>query len=422
MRAEGKISDYIDWGTVAIYFALVIFGWLNIYAAVFDPENPVSIFNFDINSGKQLVWMGASLLFIILIMTLDFRFFNTFSWIIYAVVIASLVAVLIFGTEVAGSKSWFQIGPLRIQPSEFAKYASALALAKYFQSTTFSWKHLKHVAIVAALIFTPLALTILQGDTGSALVYSAFILVLFREGLSPLILIFGVVSAILFILTLLFSKTYIIASLVILAILASLFSLKTPGRIIAIILIAIYSAGLVVSVDYVFNNILKPHQQNRIKVFINPNADPMGAGWQVTQSKIAIGSGGIWGKGYLQGTQTKFDFIPDQSTDNIFCTVGEEHGFIGSFILVTLFVVFLIRLVSLAERQKSRFARVYGYSVVSIFLFHMMVNIGMTIGLFPVIGIPLPFFSYGGSALVAFTILLFTFLKLDAHRMQILGR
>jgi rod shape determining protein RodA len=422
MRGEGRLSDNIDWSVIFIYMALVIFGWLNIYAAVYDVENPISIFSFSLNSGKQLVWIGISILFALLIFSLDFRFFRTFSWTIFAIIMLSLVAVLLLGTEVAGSKSWIQIGSVRIQPSEFAKYSSALALATYLHRSSFSFNKLKDLFIIGLIILGPMALTILQGDTGSALVYTAFILVLFREGMSPLILIFGVITAVLFILTLLITKTIIISALVILSIVAILFCLKELRRILIIILALIYSIGMVVSVDYVFKTVLKPHQQNRISVFINPNSDPMGAGWQVTQSKIAIGSGGFWGKGYLQGTQTKFDFIPDQSTDNIFCTVGEEHGFIGSLLLVVLFVFFLIKLVQVSERQKSRFARAYGYSVTSIFLFHVVVNIGMTIGLFPVIGIPLPFFSYGGSALVAFTILLFTLLKLDAHRMQILGR
>ncbi len=422
MRTEGRLTDNIDWTVIAIYLALITFGWLNIYAAVYDPENPISIFNFSLNSGKQLIWIGISLVFASIIMLMDFRFFRTFSWLIYALVIASLIAVLFLGTEVAGSKSWFQIGGVRIQPSEFAKYACALALAKFLNKSNFSFRKFKHIVAIAAIILIPLALTILQGDTGSALVYSAFILVLFREGMSPIILIIGVLSAILFILTLLVSKIVIIGAMVTIGILGIIFSLKEAKRIILVIMAVVYSIGLVISVDYVFNNVLKPHQQNRIQVFINPNADPMGAGWQVTQSKIAIGSGGFWGKGYLKGTQTKFDFIPDQSTDNIFCTVGEEHGFVGSLILVSVFVFFLIKLVQIAERQKSRYARAYGYAVTSIFLFHVMVNIGMTIGLFPVIGIPLPFFSYGGSALVAFSILLFTLLKLDAHRLQILGR
>ncbi len=422
MRAEGNVTDKIDWSLVLIYLVLVFFGWLNIYAAVYDVENPISIFNFSLNSGKQLAWMGISFLFAALIMSLDFRFFRAFSWVIFGIVMISLLAVLAFGTEVAGSKSWFQIGPVRIQPSEFAKYATALALAVYLNRSNFSFSKLKDLGIIAFVILAPSILTILQGDTGSALVYSAFILVLFREGMSPVILIFGLLSAILFILTLLLPKMYLIIGLCSLTAIGIFFSLKEMRRLLIIAVALVYSITLIVSVDYVFTNVLKPHQQNRIQVFINPNSDPMGAGWQVTQSKIAIGSGGFWGKGYLQGTQTKFDFIPDQSTDNIFCTVGEEHGFAGSFLLVTIFVVFLIKLVSVAERQKSIFARVYGYSVVSIFFFHFVVNIGMTIGLFPVIGIPLPFFSYGGSALLAFTILLFTFLKLDAHRMQILGR
>ena len=422
MRSEGKLTENLDWVLILVYIALVLLGWFNIYAAVYDPENPKSIFDISLNSGKQMIWIGISLLFVILISTLDFRFFRTFSWIIYGIVLSSLVAVLFFGTEVAGSKSWFQIGGIRIQPSEFAKYACALALSAFIHRQNFNLKTFKNIVLTTLIILGPMALTILQGDTGSALVYTAFVLVLFREGMSPLILIFGILSAIIFILTLLLSKVYIISGIILLGIIFILFSLKDRIKILIAVAALVYSIALIVSVDYAFNNILKPHQQNRIRVFINPNADPMGAGWQVTQSKIAIGSGGFWGKGYLQGTQTKFDFIPDQSTDNIFCTVGEEHGFLGSFVLVGLFVVFLLRLVIVAERQKSKFARAYGYSVLSIFLFHMMVNIGMTIGLFPVIGIPLPFFSYGGSALLSFSILLFTLIKLDAHRMQILGR
>jgi rod shape determining protein RodA len=262
----------------------------------------------------------------------------------------------------------------------------------------------------------------LQGDTGTAMVFASFLLVFFREGMSPAPLILGILVGSLFILTLLINQTFLIIAVVILALVAAGLSIQEPKRLIAIAVITFVSIGLIKSVDYVLNDVLKPHQQNRVKSLIDPNADPLGAGWNVTQSKIAIGSGGFAGKGFLEGTQTKFDFVPEQSTDFIFCTIGEEHGWIGSSFLVIAFAAFLLRLIQLAERQKSRFSRIYGYGVVSIIFFHFAVNIAMTIGLFPVIGIPLPFFSYGGSSLWSFTILLFVFLKLDAHRMQVLIR
>jgi rod shape determining protein RodA len=263
----------------------------------------------------------------------------------------------------------------------------------------------------------------LQGDTGTALVFTAFVLVFYREGLTPMILILGVAAAIIFILTLLVeNQIYLHLGILATLVLLILTGKKTFKRIAWLSVGAILIAGVIESVDYVITDVLKPHQQNRIKALINPDADPLGYGWNVTQSKIAIGSGGMWGKGFLKGTQTKFDFVPEQSTDFIFCTIGEEHGWFGSLIVVSLFVALLLRLIFLAERQKSRFSRVFGYSVASIIFFHFAVNIGMTIGLFPVIGIPLPFFSYGGSSLWAFTILLFIFLKLDAHRMQMLTR
>jgi len=276
--------------------------------------------------------------------------------------------------------------------------------------------------VVAAIIGIPMILIVLQGDLGTALVFIAFILVLYREGLSPVFLIIGFSTAAIFLLSLLVDQLYLAIGLITTAALFILLMRKTFKRISIIIISASLIFGMTQSVDYAFTNILKQHQQNRIKALINPDADPLGYGWNVTQSKIAIGSGGFWGKGFLNGTQTKFDFVPEQSTDFIFCTIGEEHGWIGSLIMISLFLFFLQRLLIISERQKSTFARVYGYSVACIIFFHFSVNIGMTIGLFPVIGIPLPFFSYGGSSLWAFTILLFILLKLDAHRMEILLR
>jgi rod shape determining protein RodA len=355
-------------------------------------------------------------------MNLDYKFYDSFSFIFYGTIVLLLIVVLVFGREVAGSKSWFEIGSFRIQPSEFTKFATALALAKFLSGVNVKFTQTRTQIIAGAIIAVPIVLIHLQGDTGTAMVFASFLLVFFREGMSPVPLVLGILVGVLFILTLLINQTFLIIAVVILALIAAGLSIQEPKRLIAIAVITLLSIGMVKSVDYVLNDVLKPHQQNRVKSLIDPNADPLGAGWNVTQSKIAIGSGGFAGKGFLEGTQTKFDFVPEQSTDFIFCTIGEEHGWIGSSFLVIAFATLLLRLIQLAERQKSRFSRIYGYGVVSIIFFHFAVNIAMTIGLFPVIGIPLPFFSYGGSSLWSFTILLFVFLKLDAHRMQILIR
>ncbi len=421
-RGEGIFSR-MDWLTVLLFFLIVIFGWLNIFAAVYDESASPSIFDMSLNSGRQLVFILTSLILIIAIMTVDFKFFDTFGFFIFGGVVFLLVFVLLFGREVAGSRSWFEIGAFRLQPSEFAKFATALAVAKMLSSTGFRIDKIKNLILLFALIAAPALLIILQGDTGTALVYSVFLLVFFREGMSPVPLVLGTCASIIFVLTLLVSNhLYLYIGIVVLAAIVIFFGKKSLSRIALIIGGAIVIAGVIRSVDYVITDVLKPHQQNRIKALINPDADPLGYGWNVTQSKIAIGSGQFFGKGYLNGTQTKYDFVPEQSTDFIFCTIAEEHGWLGSFVVVALFIALLLRVIFLAERQKWRFARVYGYSVACIIFFHFAVNIGMTIGLFPVIGIPLPMFSYGGSSLWAFTILIFILIKLDAHRMQVLVR
>ena len=407
---------------VVLYFALVILGWLNIYAAVYDEEMEMSIFNVALNSGKQLIWIGTSILIIIVIMTVDFRFYDSFAYIIYGIVLFLLILVLFAGTKVAGSTSWFAIGGFRMQPSEFAKFATALAVAKYISKVGFKLSKFNDIFITACIIIIPPLLIIIQGDTGTALVFGGFVIVLYREGLHPSIIVIGLIAIALFVLTLIFEQTTLIIAIVVLGVLVILIGKKKWQRIVTVIAGMLIVIGVVWSVDYFVNDILKPHQQNRIKALINPEADPLGYGWNVTQSKIAIGSGGLLGKGYLQGTQTKFDFVPEQSTDFIFCTLGEEQGWLGTTTVIFLFVFLLIRLVRIAERQKETFARVYGYSVAAIIFIHFLVNVGMTIGLFPVIGIPLPLFSYGGSSLWAFTILIFILLKVDAHRMQVLVR
>jgi rod shape determining protein RodA len=413
----------IDWLTILIFAAMVIFGWFNIFAAVYDAQASQSIFDGSLNSGKQLRWIGGSLILIIVIMVIDYKFYDSFAYIIYALVLLLVIATFGVGAEIAGSRSWIRFGAFQIQPAEFAKMATALALARFLSAPGTKLTDLKTLMIAGMIIAIPPILTILQNETGSALVFAIFIIVLYREGLPPFIPVLGLLVITVFVLTLVVPQEYLLPAMAIIALFTALFvlprNLKNIGLTIAVLTIVV---GISFGVNYFVNNILQPHQQNRIKALINPDADPLGFGWNVTQSKIAIGSGGFFGKGFLEGTQTKFNFVPEQSTDFIFCTIGEEHGWMGSLILIGLFVGLLSRLVFLAERQKSKFARVYGYGVASIIFFHFTINVGMTVGLFPVIGIPLPFFSYGGSSLWSFTILLFIFLKLDAHRSQMLDR
>jgi rod shape determining protein RodA len=423
MRTDDNISGKLDWYSVVLYLALVTLGWFNIFAAVYDETLEQSIFDLTLNSGRQLLFIAAAGLIILCIVVIDMRFYEAFAYVFYGLILFLLFLVPIIGKEVGGNKAWLGIGSFGVQPSEFAKFITALAIGKYVGSVGFKMDNLRQQIVLFALIGVPMGLVLLQKDTGTALVFTSFILVFYREGMSPFLIIVGLAAATIFILTLLVpNQLYLHAGIAGVAAMVIIFSKKKIGRIVAIVAGAILVGLVIESVDYVITDVLKPHQQNRIKALINPDADPLGYGWNVTQSKIAIGSGGFWGKGFLRGTQTKFDFVPEQSTDFIFCTIGEEHGWLGSLLVVGLFVALLLRVLFLAERQKNRFARAYGYSVASIFFFHFAVNIGMTIGLFPVIGIPLPFFSYGGSSLWAFTILLFILLKLDAHRGQVLQR
>jgi rod shape determining protein RodA len=426
LRQQSTIVNKIDWLVVAIYFTLAFLGWLNIYAAVYDEEVSQSIFDISINSGKQFLWILSSVIIIIVILTVDFRFYDSFAFVLYGLIIFLLVFVLFFGTEVAGSTSWFSIGGFRLQPSEFAKFATALAVAKYMSKVGYKMTKIKDLFLTACIIAVPPILIILQGDTGTALVYGAFVIVLYREGLNPTVIVIGLIAIALFVLTLIFDKmnlTYtIIGAGVISIAFVLLMSKKKLNKALTVVAGMVIVLTVIWSVDYFVTDVLKPHQQNRIKALINPEADPTGYGWNVIQSKIAIGSGGLLGKGYLEGTQTKFDFVPEQSTDFIFCTLGEEQGWVGTTAVIFLFVLLLVRIIIIAERQKETFGRVYGYAVASIIFIHFMVNIGMTIGLFPVIGIPLPLFSYGGSSLWGFTILIFILLKIDAHRMQVLFR
>jgi len=473
MYRKINIWTNIDWLTVAIYLLLVFMGWINIYAAVYNEEHH-SIFDFSMRYGKQLVWISAAIVIAFIVFIIDINFYSYFAYFIYFAMLFILVAVLIFGKEVHGAKSWFEIGAIRIQPAEFTKIATALAIARYLSSFNVQINTLKSYVRLAAIILVPSILIFLQNDTGSALVYFVFILVLYREGISESILILGLFLVILSVLALVLSKLIIILlsiaviyiiflilsrnvkhtalgflilvfNTAVIWLLNELLNLNLSQYFILLIslgissivylilafrykirniaLLIIFLLGSIIytfTVDYGFHNFLDQYQRNRINVTLGLASDPHGIEYNVNQSKIAIGSGGLTGKGFLNGTQTKFDFVPEQSTDFIFCTIGEEWGFVGTFLVIALFIFFLYRLIGMAERQRSSFSRIYGYGVVSVLFFHFLINIGMTIGLVPVIGIPLPFFSYGGSSLWAFTIMLFIFLRLDASRLELL--
>ena len=423
MRRDDDISSNLDWPTIFLFMALVTLGWLNIFAAIYDESANQTIWDLSFSSGRQLMFIAAAIVIVVAINIIDVRFYEAFAYLFYGLILLLLFLVPFIGKEVGGNKAWIGIGSFGVQPSEFAKFITALAVAKFIGSVGFKMDNLRSQAILFALIGFPIILIQLQKDTGTALVFTSFVLVFYREGMSPFLLIVGICAATIFILTLMIpNQIYLHGSIAVILIAVIAIGKKKLKRIAILTVGALLISGVIESVDYIVNDVLKPHQQNRVKVLINPDIDPLGVGWNVTQSKIAIGSGGFFGKGFLKGTQTKFDFVPKQSTDFIFCTIGEEFGWLGSLAVIGLFGALLLRVSFLAERQKSRFARSYGYSVACILFFHFAINIGMTVGLFPVVGIPLPFFSYGGSSLWGFTILLFILLKLDAHRSQVLQR
>ncbi|MEO7991066.1 MAG: rod shape-determining protein RodA [Chryseolinea sp.] len=421
MRQEAIISNKVDWVTVMLYGVMVLWGWLNIYSATYDANQ--SIFDLTINSGRQMMFIITSSVLIFAILIIDMRFYETFAYVIFGAVMFLLLLVPFIGKEVGGNRAWIGIGSFGVQPSEFAKFATALAVAKFVGSVGFKMDQLRNQIILFGIICAPILLILLQKDYGTAMVFLVFVLVFYREGMSPFLLLVGLGVAIIFILTLLVENNWVLYGIIAFAwgIVIFLNRKKKFKRMAVITIGAFVLVGTIFSVDVIFSK-LEDHHQKRVMVLINPELDQLGAGYHVYQSKVAIGSGGFMGKGFLEGTQTKLKFVPEQYTDFIFCTIGEEQGWIGSILIIVLFMALLLRIVFLAERQKNRFARVYGYSVACIFFFHFATNIAMTIGLFPVIGIPLPFFSYGGSSLWAFTILLFILLKLDAHRMQVLQR
>jgi len=471
VEKKDNVWENVDWITIGIYLAMMLIGWINIYAAVYNEEHK-SIMDMSQEYGKQLMWIGAAIFIAVLMINTDSKFFVTFAFPIYLGLILILLSVLVIGAEIKGAKSWIHVGGFSIQPSEFMKMATSLAIARYISSYNFKMHSWKSLSTLAGIILLPVGLIFLQNDTGSAIVFGAFLLVLYREGLNGIVLFFTFLIVLVFILTMILDPfvTVIIltiASLVInhllkkkwkrTALASGLFAgIFAIGWLInylfefginplyfllmaaiitsavffiwayvlhkrsLAILIGIYLGTVMfaVSVDYVFHNVMEQHQRDRINELLGIQSDILGAGYNVNQSKIAIGSGGFFGKGFLQGTQTKFDFVPEQSTDFIFCTVGEEWGFLGTMTVIGLFLGLLMRLIYLAERNRSKFSRVYGYCVAVILFFHFAVNIGMTIGLAPVIGIPLPFFSYGGSSLWSFTFLLFIFIRLDASRFE----
>lgn len=419
MRQRKSIFHNIDWWLVGIYLLLVTMGLFSIYAAVYNPEAP-SIFDRSQLYGNQFIWIITAFVLAFVILMLDVKLFSSFSYLIYIVSMILLLAVLLFGKEVAGSKSWIEIGGFSLQPAEFAKFTTNLALARYLSGLNINLKKTKNVIIAGILLIIPMGLILLQNDTGSAIVYLAFILVLYREGFSGNFLILGLVFVVLFVFTLMVGKYLVLGIAAAFTLVLFLITQKARKNMLMLFGMFFLVTAFIFSVDYAFENVLQEHQKTRIEVLLGKKTDFQGAGYNVHQSLIAIGSGGFSGKGFLQGTQTKYKFVPEQSTDFIFCTVGEEWGFIGSTFVILLFMGLLIRLLFAAERQRSAFGRIYGYGVASILFFHLAVNVGMTIGLAPVIGIPLPFFSYGGSSLWSFTILLFIFIKMDSYRLELL--
>lgn len=471
MQKNSNILGRLDWVTVMLWLVMMVMGWLNIYAAVYN-EQHTSIFDLSQRYGKQLLFIIAALVLAVLVMVTDNKLWFFFAWFIYGFSLLLLLLVLIIGKEINGARAWFELGSFSLQPSEFGKFATGLALASFLNSQRDA-SGFRVMASATAIIIAPVLLIALQPDMGSIITYFAFFIVLYREGMSIYVFISAVLAVVLFLLTLMLGVVPVATGLIVLAIIVLaatsgtsltfraagvmaatggvaflvgryLLDLDTAGIILAAVVMAgvvylwfIYRMKLnmpaviyaflisgilyLFTVDYAFHNILQPHQETRINIMLGLEADPYGEGYNLNQSLISIGSGGFSGKGYLNGTQTKFKFVPAQSTDFIFCTVGEEWGFVGSVVVTGLFVWLLLRLLMLAERQRTTFIRAYGYGVFGLFLVHFFVNIGMTIGVMPVIGIPLPFFSYGGSSLWGFTLLLFVFLRLDAGRSEYLG-
>lgn len=440
MRQGKNMFKDLDWFIVIIYLALILMGWFNIYSASYNIDHP-SIFDNSQEYGKQFIWIVTACILAFVILLLDGDFLRRISPLVFGITSLLLVLVLIFGKEVNGAKAWFGFGSFGIQPSEFSKVGISLMLAYYLSSTDAQIATLRSKIVATSIIAFPALLIMLQPDTGTVLVFAAFILVLYREGLSGNILLLGLLAAILSVLSLVLKSTeasfpfidasiqghymlmlviVVIGALLFLAINKFVLPRFRKRNYFLLIGTVVGSLVFIATLDQIFEKVLEPHQKIRINILLGLEEDPLGAGYNVKQSQTAIGSGGFSGKGYLDGTLTKFKYVPMQSTDFIFCTIGEEWGFIGSMVIITLFLTLMLRLIFIAERQRSKFSRIYGYAVACIFFMHLLINIGMAIGLAPVIGIPLPFFSYGGSSLWGFTMLLFIMLKLDTERLVVL--
>ena len=414
-----SITNHIDWITVTLFITMVLMGWLNIYSSSLSAVTGDStIFDLSQFYGKQLLYIALTFPLVLVILFVEGKFYEKYSSIIYTISVLSIAGLYIFGKSVKGQANWYSFGSFGLQPSEFAKAATALALSKYLSDVQVNLKLVKDQIVALAIVFFPMLL-IAGHDPGSALIYIVFLVVLYREGLPGWYLFSGFAAIILFILMLITNNPFIVIGIAAIALVFNYYRSRLIERnIIAsgimLVLIAIFSF----SVSFVFNNVFKQHHRDRFNILLGKQVDMKGIGYNIHQSEIAIGSGGWFGKGYLEGTQTKGGFVPEQHTDYIFTTVGEEWGFFGSIMVIGLFVTLVLRLIYLAERQKTKFSRIYGYSVAGILFIHFFVNIAMVVGIFPTIGIPLPFFSYGGSGLWGFTILLFIFLKMDANKVN----
>ena len=416
MKNQSVIGN-IDWITILIYITLVIMGWMNIYSASLPLEETYILDTSQIY-GRQLLFIILTIPIILVILNINAKVFEKFSVVFYAVGILLLMGLFVFGSTIKGQTNWYKLGGFSFQPSEIVKTTCSLLLAKYLSDAQINLKNNKHQYIALAIIFLPIGLIMLQPDAGSAMIFLSLIFVLNREGLPSWYLWTGVIAIVLFLLALFVKPIFLIGFILIFMIIHFIFNSKISRNPIVYGLIFIVISGFTLSVDYVYENVLEPHQKDRINVLFNDNVDMKNEGYNLNQSMITIGSGGLTGKGYLEGTQTKGNFVPEQHTDYIFTTVGEEWGFIGSFVVIFLFVSLIIRIIYLAENQKTKFSRVFGYCVATILFTHFFVNITMLIKMFPTIGVPLPFFSYGGSSLWSFSILLFIFIKLDANKVN----
>jgi rod shape determining protein RodA len=419
MKNQG-VSQNIDWISITIYIALVIMGWLNIYSSSLSSiVEETSVFDFNQIYGKQFLFILLTIPIIFIVLFVEAKFYEKFSIIIFGISILSLLGLFVFGKTIAGQRCWYGFGSFTLQPSEFAKAATALALAKYLSDVQINLKQVNRQIQVLLIVLLPVFLILPQPDPGSALIYSIFFVVLYREGLPGWYLLTGFIAIVLFVLTLAFNNPYIVIGITAIVLLINYYRSRLVDRnIIASLILLVIISGFSFSVNYVFNNVFKQHHRDRFNIILGKEVDMKGIGYNTNQSEIAVGSGGLFGKGFLEGTQTKGGFVPEQHTDYIFTTVGEEWGFLGCVIVIGLFVTLILRVIYLSERQKTKFSRVYGYCVAGVLFIHFFVNIAMVLGVFPTIGVPLPFFSYGGSGLWGFTILLFIFLKMDANKVN----